>query len=148
LQCRRVGEQQFALIAGNADRIAVECARIVYDQREARGIAREHRLHAAGGDAQAREVAKRVQDAVDPKCREQEGQDEAQAQVVIDRAAEHQSQRCDEQQAMAGRQDEYPSLHQHDAGGLRAVKLKEPAIGARAQRAVGSGQKNVGRREA
>ena len=77
---------------------------------------------------QMKQVPEGMEDACHADPAEGEGQDVAEAEVVIDRRQQHHQQRHCEDQPEAGRQHEYPTLHQPEGQGLRGTQAQQPAI--------------------
>src|SRR6185437_15729986 len=117
-----------------ADRETRERGRLDRD-REGRGVAREDRIATPGANAQVREVAPGVQQSDRGHAAEQEGEQEAEREAVVDRREQEQQEHQREGVALARRQDEDAPLAERDRRRLRHRRAEDP---------VGNGLPEVG----
>ena len=113
-------------IAARLQRMTVQRAAVVQPQFEQRAVTREHRRHRAGRYLQLRQIAKGMQDAHQSHATEQEHQQIAQRQVVVDRADQHHQQGQRKAQALACRQDVEAALAENDGAGLGRMAVSQP----------------------
>jgi hypothetical protein len=107
----------------------VLAAAVDHVQFELRFLPGEHGGGAAADQVQVRQVAEGEVHVDEADRRQQEGEAEAQAQCVVDRADEQRDQHGAEQQPRVGRHDEDAPLVQEDFTGLRTPHPKQPLAG-------------------
>ena len=113
------------------DRRPVERGAAVEVQAKLRRLAGEHRLGAAGGYRDAREIARGMHHPREAEAGEQEGEGKAERQRVVDRADEQHRERAAEEPAQARRHDVNAPVHELHRAALRRSEAVEPVGEAR-----------------
>ena len=121
---RDVGADGFVVAKGQVERAARLLAVVFQMHGKACGFTGENRIGSPRHEAQGDQIVKGVHHRHHAEPAEQENQRMAKAEVVVDRANQHQDQDDGKQQAGFCRNDEDPALGEHNGKLLIAAKAE------------------------